>query len=194
MKKKAMISITVMIFFIMSIIVVGLIVFAMISQTRLTEGRAFMTYQYIRDEVIVGSDMYYIDAVDGRDGYLDNGTARIRLSPTSGEIRLDKTLLKVITMNDSMIYEFGGVGRNNSKINSKDTGTFGVEFITKSDKNHNDLILNVGEIVQIYFMFPSKVGEDSVVELSLYPHNGRSDTKKIRVPEIVKSERIQLYP
>lgn len=192
--KRGVFSVELVLGFMISVLIVMGIVFVIVNQTKLTEGRAFTSYAYMRDEVVVGSDIFYIDALDGRKGYLDNGTLMIRLSPTSGSINMERTILRIITMNDSQIYTYGGNGMINSKLNANGTAFYAIEFVNTIPTIHNDKILNPGETARMFFKFPSRVEEDSIVEFTIYPQNGRPDKKKIKIPEAILAERIQLYP
>jgi len=191
--KKAMFSVGILFAFVVTILVVSMVVFVIINQTQLTEGKAFESYAYIRDEVVVGSDLFYIDGSDGRDGLLENGSGYIRLSETSGAMRLDKTVLRVITMRSEQMYHYGGIGRENAQIHSNGTATYSVEFLTTSTRHSTD-VLNVGERARIFFNFPTLLRESEIIEISIYPHNGRKETKHITVPNTMVSERVQLYP
>ena len=193
--KRGVFSVEIVLGFAVSILIVVGIVFVMVSQTKLTEGRAFMSYSYMRDEVVLGSDIFYIDAVDGRNGYLDNGTMMIRLSPTSGAINLNKTILRITTMTENQIYSFGGIGKDKSQINlTAGTASYGIEFLTKMKDVHNDMILNSGETIRLFYKFPNRVEEDTTLIFSIYPQNGRPETKKIKVPAAIRAERTQLFP
>lgn len=191
--KKGMFSVGIVVAFIVSITIVSMVVFVIINQTRLTEGKAFESYAYVRDEVVVGSDLFYIDASDGRNNVLKNASGFIRLSETSGAMRLDKTILRVITMRSDQVYSFGGVGRENAVLNLTGNSTYAVEFLTTADR-HADNVLSIGERARIFFEFPTAVREGEQIEISLYPYNGQTETKLITVPDIIVSERVQLYP
>lgn len=192
--KRGVFSVELVLGFMISILIVMGIVFVIVNQTKLTEGRAFTSYAYMRDEVVVGSDIFYIDAEDGRNGYLSNGTLMIRLSPTSGSINLNKTILRITTMNDSQIYTYAGIGREKSGVFANGSARYAIEFITTIPTIHNDIILNPGETARLFFIFPSIVDEDSIVEFTMFPQNGRPEKKKIKVPEAILAERVQLYP
>jgi hypothetical protein len=97
-------------------------------------------------------------------------------------------------MNDSRIYLFGGIGRSKSNIYANGSATYSIEFVNIIPNIHNDNILNPGETARLFFKFPSRVEEDTILEFAMYPHNGRAEKKKIKVPEAVRAERVQLYP
>ncbi|MBN2880483.1 hypothetical protein JXM83_00380 [Candidatus Woesearchaeota archaeon] len=194
--KKGMFSVGMIIAFFMSVSIAIIVVFVLLTQMDYTTDRALMSYAYIRDEVVVGSDLFYVDGVDGREGYLSNGTGMMRLSETSGAMRLDKTLFKITTRHGEGVYTFGGIGRDKAVLSANGTSSkYGVEFVsTTNDGTHNDITLKVGEVIKIFFIFPTPVYEDEGLELSMYPHNGRAETKRLVVPDIIVSERVQLYP
>lgn len=190
MQRRAQQTVGTLILFIAFILVAAVAAGVLLYTASDLQQKTLETGQETREGTGTLVSVVEIIGMDGSDQLIENLTAEVKLLGGSEAVRFDKALVGVHLDDDGATYTFSeGPG---TSVNGE-VGRYGVRYI-KNASNHQFGTLQEGDVAHITIELPRPIVEGETFELYIYTDPGVSTYIDGKVPEIVYSQRVYLYP
>jgi archaeal flagellin FlaB len=190
--KKGEMGIGTLIIFIAMILVAAIAAAVLIQTATSLQNKALLTGERSKSQVSTSLKAILVYAEDGsNDNDVDSFFMKMNLASGSDSIRLSDMLVEIdlSNMTADMIYNDT---RNCSDVPSSSDG-FAVDYLINSS-NNADGYLQRGDVIMLCFKTPRNVTEDEAVDISIVPKIGNPMLLSLVAPDIIMSQRVQIYP
>jgi len=191
--RKGMMGIGTLIIFIAIILVAAVASMVLIQTSGSLQQRSLKTGKQTEKAISTGVTVTAIDATNGNDSKLDVIEMTCRLRSGSSPVKLSNTL---ITMDTQYVFQRLNYGGTDTQAN---TTHYNVTYLQKGAAWLPGYIGD-GDVVKIAWNISKTggqsegLGEDEEVRIYIIPRRGQSTYISFITPEIIKKERIVLYP
>lgn len=187
MKKKADMGIGTLIIFISMIIVASMVAYVFYQTATSLQNRALDTASQSQRSVSTRLNLMHVSA-ETQDNKINNLFIDARLSPGSDGINLKNSIISLTTSSFSVNLKY-----SNQSCQEIEEGNFSVEYIMESNSHRHGYIQR-GEMIKFCFSSPDLIGTNQEIEIRFLPNNANPSSIKFFTPNIIVTDRLQLYP
>ncbi len=189
--KKAEMGIGTLILFIAMILVAAIAAGVLIQTATSLQSKALLTGSKSQSEVSTSATITYVYGEDSDSNKnLEDTFMQIRLAPGSDPIKFSDVVINVDTKNERNSLVYNSTGLCNETLS--DTQFF-TEVMLEGGFADEDYLYR-GDVVKICFANPEEITEGMDFRITFVPKTGSQSTVDIRAPDVISSERVNLYP
>lgn len=188
--KKAEMGIGTLILFIAMILVAAIAAGVLIQTASSLQSKALLTGSKSTSEVSTSATITYVYGTGGADRKLSESFVQMKLSPGSDPIKFADVVINVDTKNERKSLTYNPANGCNITL---DSNTFGIKYLMGNATEHRNYLYR-GDVVQICFANPEDIEEGADYRITFVPKTGSQSTVAIRAPDVIASERVNLYP
>lgn len=192
--KKAEMGMGTLIVFIALILVAAVAAGVLISTTGALQNKALATGKATTAQVGTSIEAIELFAEDAEtDNEVDYFYQTVKLSSGSDDLRFSDVLLTLTLNDESQNYAYDSdIDCDNSSSMSQ--SEFGVKYQIAASVGHQAGYLVKGDVAQICIESPRSVGESERVRTTIIPRVGTPLVVDTRMPDLMVSMRISVYP
>jgi flagellin-like protein len=198
MTKKAEAGTGTLILFIAMILVAAVAAGVLIQTASSLQSKALYTGSRAKTQVSTQVAVIYMwgenGTTMGTGGREINRTLlKVKLASGSDPVKLNDTLVQVDTPSNRVNLEFNSSVdcSNNNVIDQQKNDYYGGTYLVGGTENG---YLRRGDIFQICLALPESVQEGEDVTVSIIPKVGYTTRIETKTPDVMLSQRVQLYP
>ena len=192
--KNAEMGMGTLIVFIALILVAAVAAGVLISTTGALQNKALATGKATTAQVGTSIEAIELFAEDAEtDNEVDYFYQTVKLSSGSDDLRFSDVLLTLTLNDESQNYAYDSdIDCDNSSSMSQ--SEFGVKYQIAASVGHQAGYLVKGDVAQICIESPRSVGESERVRTTIIPRVGTPLVVDTRMPDLMVSMRISVYP
>lgn len=190
--KKAEAGIGTLILFIAMILVAAIAASVLIQTSSSLQSKALATGSKAKTQISTQIAFNSIYAEDGADGQINDIFVEVKLVPGSDPVKLAETLVDFVLSNNSK--SMSNAGTSIESPCTPPAGNFYNATYMIQGPQYKQGYLQLGDVLEICFISPQDVGESQEFRVQIVPKVGSMSNVLATTPDVIVSQKVELFP